>query len=298
MNSIAGLLVGSDRLLRPIWRAALYFLLTFVALPFLFDPGIEAIFRWLHMRVALTPELIALSEGESFIAALIATGLFAWYEGRRIDSYGMPIGEAFGARMWEGVLAGIVVAGGVALGMILLGGMHVHGIALGGGMLAQFALAWLATMVLVGVAEELWFRAYFLQTLWKAIGFWPASLIIAAVFAGIHYFFKRGENVWDVITLVWFSLLICYSVLKSGTLWFAVGLHISFDYMQFFVIGTPNGAMLPQGRLLDVSFNGPAWLTGGVLGTEASFLMYPLLALLTLYIWWRFPSADPNGHPA
>lgn len=298
MNSIAGLLVGSDRLLRPIWRAALYFLLTFVALPFLFDPGIEAIFRWLHMRVALTPELIALSEGESFIAALIATGLFAWYEGRRIDSYGMPIGEAFGARMWEGVLAGIVVAGGVALGMILLGGMHVHGIALGGGMLAQFALAWLATMVLVGVAEELWFRAYFLQTLWKAIGFWPASLIIAAVFASIHYFFKRGENVWDVITLIWFSLLICYSVLKSGTLWFAVGLHISFDYMQFFVIGTPNGALVPQGRLLDVTFNGPAWLTGGMLGTEASLLMYPLLALLTFYVWWRYPPADWNAKPA
>jgi len=298
MKRITQLVLGPDRLLQPIWRAALYFLLTFVALPFLFDPGVEAIFRWMHMRVALTPGLIALSEGESFLAALIATGLFAWYEGRRIDSYGMPIREALSPRVWEGVLAGVVIAGGVALGMILLGGMQVHGVALGGGMLAHFALAWLATMVLVGVAEEFWFRAYFLQTLWKAIGFWPASLIIAAVFAGIHYFFKRGENVWDVITLVWFSLLISYSVLKTGTLWFAVGLHISFDYMQFFVIGTPNGAMIPQGRLLDVSFNGPAWLTGGVLGTEASFLMYPLLALLTVYVWWRFPAADFNKRPA
>jgi hypothetical protein len=104
----------------------------------------------------------------------------------------------------------------------------------------------------------------------------------------------RHRGIWDVITLVWFSMLICYSVLKTGTLWFAVGLHFSFDYMQFFVIGTPNGSQVPVGRLLNATFNGPAWLTGGVLGTEASFLMYPSLALLTLYVWWRF-SAHPGA---
>jgi hypothetical protein len=66
-----------------------------------------------------------------------------------------------------------------------------------------------------------------------------------------------------------------YSVVRTGTLWFAVGFHIAFDYMQLFVIGTSNSAQVPRGRLLDVNFNGPSWLTGGMLGTEASFLMYP-----------------------
>ncbi len=32
---------------------------------------------------------------------------------------------------------------------------------------------------------------------------------------------------------------------------------------------------------------GPAWVTGGVLGTEASFFIYPSTALMFLYIWWR-----------
>jgi hypothetical protein len=63
--------------------------------------------------------------------------------------------------------------------------------------------------------------------------------------------------------------------------------------MQLFVIGTPNGDQVPMGRLLDVSFQGPAWLTGGVLGTEASFLMYPLIALGWLYVWWRFRANAP-----
>jgi membrane protease YdiL (CAAX protease family) len=298
MNSFANVFVDSERTLRPIWRALLYFLLTFIALPFLLDPVAGALAARLHLSPTLTPGSIAFGEGEYFIIVSIATGLFAWYEGCRIDSYFMPIREALGRRTWEGVAAGVVLAGGVALGMYLLGGLQVHGIALRGNALVYFALAWALTMVLVGIAEEFWFRAYFLQTLWKAIGFLPASLIIAAIFAAIHYFFKQGENVWDVITLVWFSLLICYSVLQTGNLWFAVGLHFAFDYMQFFVIGTPNGSLVPQGRLLDVTFHGPAWLTGGVLGTEASFLMYPLLALLTLYVWWRDPQADPNQRPA
>jgi hypothetical protein len=54
--------------------------------------------------------------------------------------------------------------------------------------------------------------------------------------------------------------------------------------------------MIPVGRLLDVRFNGPAWLTGGVLGTEASFLMYPAIAALWLYVWLRWrgnPDLDP-----
>jgi hypothetical protein len=280
-----------------LWRAIAYFALTFFALPLILDPMASRLADRLHLNPTLTPGSIAFGEGEQFLIALIATGLLAWYEGRRLDSYFMPVAKALSVRTWEGFAAGIVIAGGVAIGMLALGGMQVHGIALSGSALAYFAIAWALTMVLVGIGEEFWFRAYFLNTLWKAIGFWPASLIIAGIFAGIHYFFKAGENLWDVITLVWFSLLISYSVLKTGNLWFAVGLHISFDYMQFFVIGTPNGSLVPKGRLLDVTFNGPAWLTGGVLGTEASFLMYPLLALATWYVWWRDPPADASKPP-
>ena len=99
-------------------------------------------------------------------------------------------------------------------------------------------MAWLGANICVGISEEFWYRSYLLQTLWKSLGFWPAATVIALIFAADHYFFKAGENVWDVITLVSLSILMSYSVLKTGTLWFAVGFHIAFDYMQLFVIGT------------------------------------------------------------
>jgi membrane protease YdiL (CAAX protease family) len=281
-------LLGPDGKLRPIWRAALFFVLAYWLVPFALDPVAGLVAHRLGIQEDLSAASIALNEIESLIVALIVTAIFARYERRRLDSYGLPVKEALSSRTWDGAVVGIVMAGAVAVGMYLLGGIQVHGLATSGRALLVAALAWLAANICVGVAEELWFRAYWLQTLWKSIGFWPASIVIALFFAADHYFFKAGENLWDVITLVSLSLLMCYSVLRSGTLWFAVGFHVAFDYTQLFVIGSPNGERVPQGRLLEVSFSGPDWLTGGVLGTEASLLMYPLIALAWLYVWWRY----------
>jgi hypothetical protein len=285
--------IGSDGRLRAIWRAAIYYAAGTWLFFSLIDQALLLAARPLHLAPGLAAGNIALSELANFLTALICTGAFAFYERRRIDSYGLPVTRAFSWQTFEGAAAGVIMAGAVALGMITLGGMQIKGLASSGSTLAFFALAWLGANVCVGIAEEFWFRSYLQQTLWKSIGFWPAITVIALIFAAEHYFFKQGENVWDVITLVSLSMLLSYTMLRTGALWFAVAFHIAFDYMQLFVIGTPNGSQFPVGRLLDVRFSGPAWLTGGVLGTEASFLMYPAIALLWLYVWWRYRASPP-----
>ena len=285
--------IGSDGKLRAIWRAAIYYAAGTWLVFSLVYRALALIAESAHLAPGLTAANTALSESANFLTALICTGAFALYERRRVDSYGLPVNRAFRWQTLEGAAAGVIMAGAVALGMITLGGMQIKGLASSGGALAFFALAWLGANVCVGIAEEFWFRSYLQQTLWKSIGFWPATTVIALIFTAEHYFFKQGENVWDVITLVSLSMLLSYTMLRTGALWFAVGFHIAFDYMQLFVIGTPNGSQFPVGRLLDVRFNGPAWLTGGVLGTEASFLMYPAIALLWLYVLWRYRANPP-----
>jgi uncharacterized protein len=285
--------IGPDRKLRMIWRAVFYYAVgTFLIFPLLSWP-FTLVVESLHLSSGLTAANVALAAFRNLVVALICTSAFALYESRRVDSYGLPVDRTFDRQTFEGAAAGVVVAGAVALGMILLGGIEIKGLAVKGSVLALSALAWLGATASVGLAEEFWFRSYLQQTLWKSIGFWPAAILIALIFAAEHYFFKEGENVWDVITLVSLSLLLSYSMLRTGMLWFAVGFHFAFDFMQLFVIGTPNGARFPVGRLLEARFNGPAWLTGGVLGTEASFLMYPAIALLWLYVWWRFRPNPP-----
>ena len=293
MAGIQGFFFGTDGTLRYVWRAVLFVLLTLMVENYVLDPIFHTVAQRIGLTVALSPAAIGFNEFENFLVALICTAALALYEKRRVEGYGLPIRQAFRRDMWEGAASGVVVAGAVALGMFALGGMQIHGFAATGRALIVSAVAWFGANLLVGIAEEFYFRSYFLQTLWRAIGFWPASMVVALLFAADHYFFKPGENLWDVITLVSLSLLLSYSVLRTGTLWFAVGFHFAFDYMQLFVVGTQNGSRLPERRLLDTTFNGPAWLTGGVLGTEASFLMYPLIAALWSYVWWRYRGRNP-----
>ncbi|HWA02915.1 MAG TPA: CPBP family intramembrane glutamic endopeptidase [Rhizomicrobium sp.] len=297
MNPILRPFLNDDRRPRFIWRAAIFFALVTFGLPALTGPLFMQAFDALHLKPDLNAQAIAFQEGMNLVFALACTWIFALFERRSIGSYGLPIRRALSRETWEGFIAGVVMAGAVAIGMILLGGMQVHGLALTGEALLMSGLAWLGANILIGLAEELWFRTYFLRALWRSIGFWPASAVIALVFAALHYFFKDGENIWDVITLVGLSMVLCFTVLRTGTLWFAVGFHIAYDFMQFFVIGTQNGGLTPVGRMFDVTFNGPAWVNGGVLGTEASVLMYPAIALLWLYVQARYPKSAAATEP-
>lgn len=282
--------IGLDSRARAIWNAVLFWIVAEWALQPQLDKGFGALARTWHLGGGLTAANVALGEFETLLIALALTALFGFFESRRVDSYGLPIAQAFRGRFWEGFLVGVVWAGIVALLMIALGGMRVNGLAIHGGELLWAAVAWFFANVLVGVGEEAWFRGYLLQTLSKGIGFWLAAIVLSLWFVAEHYFFKAGENVWDCITLFAFGMLICFTVLRTGSLWFGVGLHVAFDYMQLFVIGTRNGAQVPVGHLLNVSFPGPAWINGGVLGTEASLLMYPLFIAAFIYVAWRFPA--------
>ena len=288
LDRVSRVVLGTDGKLRPLVRALIYSTLAFWLLSadeFL-GPLLARLATALH-ATGLSPASVTYYESINLLTTMRLTWIFGLYEGRRVDDYGLPVRQAFGARFWEGFAIGVVNAGAVALGMMVLGGMQVHGLALHGAAIPWAALAWLGTSVLVGVAEEYLFRGYLLQTLWKSLGFWPAAALIALWFGADHYLFKLGENVWDLITLVALGVWTCYTVLRSGSLWLAAGYHAAFDYMQLFVIGTRNGSIEPVNHLLSTSFQGPDWVTGGVLGTEASFLMYPSIVLMFVYIAWR-----------
>ena len=127
------------------------------------------------------------------------------------------------------------------------------------------------------------FRGYALQSLWRGAGFWSAALITTALFAGDHLE-KPHENAIDIGMIFALAIVLCISVRVTGSLWWAVGWHAAFDFGQFFVIGTPNGGRVPQGRLFDVTSPGPAWITGGELGTEASYFMIPAVIGTFLYV--------------
>lgn len=246
----------------------------------------------LKLPNGLTAYSLLLAEIFEGIAVFGATAVMAAFERNRIDAYGLPARLAFGGRFWEGTAIGVVAAGAVALAMIASGAMVVHGLALQGSALVAIGLVWLLAMLLVGVNEEYMFRGYALQALSRGMGFWPAAILLSLLFGAAHLT-KSDENAIDIANIVLLGLLLCLTLRRTGSLWLAAGFHCSFDFMQFFVIGTRNGGAEPVGHLLEVSFPGPAWANGGPLGTEASYFMLPVIAIMFAYIVLRYPKPLP-----
>jgi len=275
MSGVKRLFVGPDGL-RHGWRFLIFAAVIFLLAQFLEQPTIAFFAAKLHVDPrALSPRAIILSGAFDLILILIVSGVAARLEQRRIDSYGLPIKEAFGGFFWNGAIAGLAAIAFVAAGMLGTSGMRLHGIAL--------PLSWLIAMLFVGVTEEYVFRGYALQSLWRGAGFWPAALITTALFAGAHLP-KPHENAIDIGMIFALGVVLCVSVRVTGSLWWAVGWHAAFDFGQLFIIGTPNGGRVPQDRLFDARFAGPAWITGGELGTEASYFMIPVVLGTFIYI--------------
>ena len=176
--------------------------------------------------------------------------------------------------------------------MIASGAMVVNGLALQGAALVSEGLLWLVGMVLVGLNEEYMFRGYPLQALSRGMGFWPAAVLLSLLFGAAHLA-EPDENVIDIANIILLGLLLCLTLQRTGSLWLAVGFHFKLRLHAYFVIGTRNGGAQPIGHLINSAFPGPAWANGGPLGTEASYFMLPVIALVFAYIFVRYPSKTP-----
>ena len=296
-SGIASIFVGPDGL-RAGWRFLLFVLGIELAEFGLRERLISLLGHHLGIRLdELSAPSLFVEELVGLLIVLLVTGIAAFLEHRRADDYGLPVSRAFGRLFWKGMLAGLLVVIFVAGSMIATGAMQVHGLALSGSALPWFALLWLGANLLVGLNEEYLFRGYALQTLWRGTGFWPAAIITTAIFAGLHMS-KPHENAMDIGMIFILGLAICLSVQRTGTLWWAVGWHAAFDFGQFFLIGTHNGGQAPVGHLLTVTFNGPALLNGGELGTEASVFMVPAAVATFIYIVWFLRGENGEGETA
>jgi hypothetical protein len=239
-----------------------------------------------------------LSDGLGFVALLVGSAVMARIERRKIREYGLPLSPGLFSRYLEGLVWGTVSVLVVAAGMAALGGFSVAGLARHGVTLAFSAILWAVTMTILGLFEEFFFRGYLQHALASGIGFWPAAVAISLFFGLLHYFTKPRETLVDAATITFIGLLLCLMLARTGDLWMAVGYHAAFDYVALVVLASPNTGMpageRAVGHLLETSFPGPAWLTGGDCGLEASLLMFPMLAL-SFFLFSRLHPARSAG---
>jgi len=289
-----GVFLGPNGL-RAGWR-----LLVFLALTLLIGFALVAAIGPLVSR--FHPPGVLTGEGTGFLAALGASLIMArLIEHRSLADYGLPGPGAFGVRFWEGLLWGFLALTTLLILIHLDHGFDFGTKALAGAEIAKYASLWGVAFLTVGLFEEYFFRGYALATLTTGIGFWPSAMLLSGVFGAAHLG-NAGEDWAGGLCAGLIGLFFCLTLRRTGSLWFAIGLHASWDFSESFLYSVPDsGAMVP-GHLLNSSFHGPRWLTGGSVGPEGSALVFLIIALMFLVFNYlypdvRFPTATLPGPP-
>ena len=236
-----------------------------------------------------TPFGLVVQEGIGMIAALLAAFVLGLLEGRPFGVYGLPRAEAFGARFRQGLVWGLAMITTMILLIRAFGGYSFGERALAGAAVWGYAARWGLVFLCVGFFEEFLFRGYTQYTLASGIGFWPAATMLSAVFGAFHRV-NSGEDAVGMLTVFVISMFFCLTLRRTGNLWFAVGVHASFDWGETFLFSVPNSGIVAPGHLLTASFHGPAWLTGGMVGPEGSVMAFVVTAAAAVIFSRMYPA--------
>jgi hypothetical protein len=243
-----------------------------------------------HAHGAARLWLQLVSESMVVIAAIVPAFVMARIEKRPFGAYGLPGRQAFGKLFWVGCLWGLLAITILLAAIRGLHGFYFGHIVLHGVRMLKFAVFWAVFFLLVGFFEEFLLRGYTQFTLTDGVGFWPAAAILSVSFGALHGG-NPGEAWRGLLSAALIGFFLCLTLRRTGNLWFAVGFHLAFDWGETFLYSVPNSGTVEPGHLLNSSFQGPIWLTGGSVGPEGSVFVFILIAAMWAIFDRMYPEA-------
>jgi len=274
--------VGSQGI-RNGWRLTIFLLMFAGSIVGVFGIGILRIPAAAHIfsQGFLSPGLEYLIEIPAAICVLVSSLVIARIEKRGLGEYGLSLRSGAGKHFLWGLFWGLCVFSSVIVFIAALHGFSFGGLALHGLALLKYGIVWAIGFLLVGFVEEFLYRGYVQFTLAQAIGFWPAAIVWSLAFGATHLF-NPGENLVGALEVFLFAMFACLTLRRTGTLWFAIGFHAASDYAETFLFSVRDSGYAASWTLLNSSFHGPEWLTGGKVGPEASVISM-LVLVVTMF---------------
>jgi len=218
--------------------------------------------------------------GAGTVPALLCTvlALFAYWAVMRFVA-GRATPELAARHAMRDTLIGVGIGAGflvISVGLIaLLGGYRFTF----DGAAGLAALPGLIAVAIGGaVTEELLFRGLILQATEKLGGSWIA-LAVSAVMFGVVHGANPDATLWSSIAItVEAGGLMGAAFLWRRSLWLVIGIHASWNGIEQ-AIGIPVSGHVDPGLAI-TTVDGPALLTGGAFGLEASLV--PVLVSIAI----------------
>jgi hypothetical protein len=298
--------------LRALWGILLFLILR-KTLPYCIYPIFQALFPEAPGDSAsISARSTFVYEGAGLACVVLATWLMAKIERRPVAAYGFSPRHSL--RNFAAGLAWGVAALSLLVFLLRATGMLVFDARLlSGASILRYGAVWLAGFLLVGLFEEILNRGYLQYTLTRGLsgtcrllfsaehsnqaGFWIAALILSFAF-GFGHRTNPGESPLGLLSAGLAGLLFCLSLWRTGSLWWAIGFHASWDWAQSFLYGVADSGLMVQGHLYATHPVGRPYLSGGLTGPEGSLLLLPVLAAAVGMVQLTLPRIHSGYKPA
>lgn len=250
-----------------------------------------------------TPVMTLWNDAPACFSVLLITFLLAKIERRPTATYGFG-GERKLQRFLIGLVWGVFTLSLLVLLLAKTGLLHFDGCLLTGFEAMRYGTAWAGCFVLVALFEESLLRGYLQFTLARglsaiygalsdtphrdALGFWTAALLLSFLFGASHHG-NAGESPLGLAAAMAAGLVFCFSLWRTGSLWWAIGFHAAWDWAQSFLYGVADSGTVSAGRLFATHPAGKTILSGGLTGPEGSVFVFPVLALIAVVIALTLP---------
>jgi membrane protease YdiL (CAAX protease family) len=192
-------------------------------------------------------------------------------------------------------------------GFLVFAGRLVFGVDI-----IRYGGIWLFGFLLVGLLEEYLTRGYLQYTLTRGLagiyqwifktrhsttlGFWTSAVIFSILF-GLSHNSNAGESPIGLLSAGLAGMVFCFSLWRTGSLWWAVGFHTSWDWAQSFLYGVADSGFMVQYHLLATHPVGKPVLSGGATGPEGSIFIVAFLFLVSLIIIFTLPRTHQTATP-
>ena len=275
---------GSEGI-RAGWGVLLFFLMA-VGFEFLALTMLRHQLPTGHLPAVLPLTLALEIECAQLLPVLLATAIMALIEGKPVLFYGYQ-GKSKAVYFVSGLVCGFAAFSALVFvlktsGLLVFEGQTLHGRAIW-----KYALGWALMFLMAAGFEESALRGYAQFTLRRGIGFWWGALLLSVLF-GLSHLANAGENPVGILGVIAVGLMFCVSLWFTGSLWWALGCHASWDWAESYFYGASDSGVVMQGHLFGVHPAGPPLWSGGTAGPEGSLLNFAVPALLSLgmWLWW------------
>ena len=238
----------------------------------------------LMVLFALQPVLRGRVSSSTGLAILSVLVFAAYLVGHRFIEGSRPP-ELAGLRSATNFLGGLAL--GVALFSAVIGVLwllrvdHLQGRGTAAGLGAGALAALFAAVV-----EETLVRGFLFRIIQMLGGTWIAIAISSAFFGAAHAFNPGATLTSSIAIALEAGVLLATAYVFTGSLWFPMGLHAGWNFSEGSLYGLSVSGFAAKNALTQGSLSGPAILTGGAFGPEASIVAVVLcLAVAFLPLW-------------